>query len=141
MKNFLRIMYITLICAVALLALSAAVFLPLRAEQHTLNCYLRLGLAAVAFDMGMLVAVGIMDLIWTKLCNKKIIAASLDFLTGQKKYVRFVALLSQALLTEDKITGKSRMFVKKIKQQTNLLADNLNETAAAIKRFGCKKLF
>lgn len=134
MKKFIKLIYIVLFFLEALTAFSVLLVWSMRLERHSLYLCLCLSFAIGAFVAALILLNAAVDLLFTKARNKKICATAASLLASQRDYARYVGLLSQALLLDEKITGTSKLFIKKIKQRTEALSDGLVSTAAAIKR-------
>lgn len=134
MKKFIKLIYIALIVSEALAALSLLFVWSMRLERHSLFLCIYFCLATAVFIAALILLNFAVDFLCTKARNKKICAVAASLIASQRNYARYVGLLSQALLVDEKIDGKSRLFVKKIKQQTEALSDGLVSAAASIKK-------
>ncbi len=134
MKKIIKLIYVALFAVEALTALTVLVVGSMRLERHSLYLCICICLTVSAFIVVFLIINATIDLVLTKARNKKICSTAASLVTSQKNYARFISLLSQALLVDEKIVGKSKLFIKKIKQQTDALSDVLRAAADSIKR-------
>lgn len=133
-KKIIKLIYVALFAVEALTALTVLVVGSMRLERHSLYLCICICLTVSAFIVVFLIINATIDLVLTKARNKKICSTAASLVTSQKNYARFISLLSQALLVDEKIVGKSKLFIKKIKQQTDALSDGLRAAADSIKR-------
>lgn len=134
MKKFIKLTYIVLFVLEALTAFSVLLVWSMRPERRSLYLWLCLSFAIGVFVAALILINAAVDLLFTKARNKKICAWVVSIFASQSDYTRYVGLLSQALLLDEKITGTSKLFIKKIKQRTEVLSDASAAAEAAIKR-------
>ncbi|MDD4315899.1 MAG: hypothetical protein PHC84_01935 [Clostridia bacterium] len=134
MRKVIKVSYIILTAVEALLIVSAIVFVPFRPEMHSIKAYLCFcGFLAVIVS-ALIIACTVIDAVIIKKRCKKTACALVKLVAEQKDCVRFIALMSQALLLDDKLGGKSRLYIKKINQQAEHTLCGVTAAEALIKR-------